>query len=174
MTGLTLRDARDTDQAAIREITLAAYQEYASVRPELWDLYRQDMLRTLADIGPAEQIVAELDGAMVGTVLLVPADAPAGGPAGARVRRPWPEIRLLAVAPAARGRGIGAALVHECMRRVRQAGLSAITLHTTDMMAVAQAMYLRMGFVPAPELDFQPAPGFLVKGYRLQLDPPAA
>ena len=45
--------------------------------------------------------------------------------------------------------------------------------HTTDMMAVAMRLYERMGFARAPELDFTPAPGFLVKGYRLPLTLPS-
>jgi len=80
-----------------------------------------------------------------------------------------PEIRLLAVAPAARGRGVGTALMEECLRRARAAGACAIGLHTVDVMEVAVRMYERMGFVPAPETDFSPVPGFIVKGYRRDL-----
>jgi hypothetical protein len=35
------------------------------------------------------------------------------------------------------------------------------------MMRVAMGLYERMGFARAPELDFTPAPGVVVKGYRL-------
>jgi hypothetical protein len=38
-----------------------------------------------------------------------------------------------------------------------------------DMMRAAVRMYERMGFVRAPDLDFTPAEGVLVKGYRLDL-----
>jgi ribosomal protein S18 acetylase RimI-like enzyme len=82
---------------------------------------------------------------------------------------PWPEVRLLAVAPLARGRGVGAALMQECVRRVRKTGGRVLSLHTTDMMQAALRMYERMGFVRAPELDFHPAPGVTVQGYRLDL-----
>jgi hypothetical protein len=44
-----------------------------------------------------------------------------------------------------------------------------LTLHTTDMMRVAMGLYERMGFTRAVELDFTPAPGAVVKGYRLAL-----
>ena len=82
----------------------------------------------------------------------------------------WPEVRLLAVAPVARGHGIGAALIRECVKRARQSGAEAITLHTTDMMQVAMGLYERMGFARAPELDFRPGPGITVKGYRFDLN----
>ena len=91
-------------------------------------------------------------------------------PDGTSFTLTWPEIRLLGVAPAARGQGVGAALVRECMRRSRRSGAAAVTLHTTDMMAVAIRMYERMGFVRAPELDFEPAPGFTIKGYRYRFN----
>jgi GNAT superfamily N-acetyltransferase len=81
-----------------------------------------------------------------------------------------PEIRLLAVAPAARGQGIGAALVRECLRRARQVGAKTITLHTTEIMSVAMQMYERLGFVRVPELDFHPVPEVTIKGYRYRLD----
>jgi ribosomal protein S18 acetylase RimI-like enzyme len=83
---------------------------------------------------------------------------------------PWPEVRLLAVAPLVRGRGVGAALMQECARRVRKTGGRTLSLHTTDMMHAALRMYERMGFVRARELDFHPAPGVTVKGYRLDLE----
>jgi ribosomal protein S18 acetylase RimI-like enzyme len=103
-------------------------------------------------------------------VLLFPAGTVLTTPDSASITLTWPEIRLLAVAPATRGHGVGAALVRECLRRGRQAGSAAVTLHTTDMMQVAMSMYERMGFVHAPETDFQPAPGFTIKGYRYRFE----
>jgi predicted N-acetyltransferase YhbS len=170
MTNLHIRDARDSDRDAIRGVTVSAYQEYAVPMSAHWEGYRQGILATLADVKPAEQIVAEQDGAIVGTVLLFPAGTVFTAPNGASVTLAWPEVRLLAVAPAARGRGIGAALVRECIRRARQSGAAVMTLHTTDVMRVAMGMYERMGFVRAPELDFHPAPDVTVKGYRINLD----
>jgi ribosomal protein S18 acetylase RimI-like enzyme len=46
------------------------------------------------------------------------------------------------------------------------AGARTLTLHTTEMMEVAMALYERMGFARAAELDFRPGPSLLVKGYR--------
>ena len=136
MPDFQMRDARDGDQASIRDVTIGAYQEFAPFFQEDWNTYRDSILATLADVGPAEQIVAEQGGVVVGTALLFPPgtafhtddaadpDSAAAAPAG-------PEIRLLAVAPAARGQGIGKALVRECLRRARQSGCKVLTLHTT-------------------------------------------
>lgn len=156
---MLVREARPDDRDAIRDVTLAAYQEYAARMPGFWEAYRQNIEATLGDVGSAEQLVVEHEGAVVAAVLLYPP----------RREMPWPEVRLLAVAPAARGRGFGAALMQECVRRAGRAGAGALTLHTTDLMQTAMRMYERMGFVRAPELDFHPAPGATVKGYRLEL-----
>jgi predicted N-acetyltransferase YhbS len=166
---LTIRSARAADRAAIEVVTLAAYEQYAAVLPApLWTGYRQNIVTTLAAAEPSTVIVAEATGALVGSVLLIPAGGTMAAP-GLAAAAPLaePELRLLAVAPAGRGRGVGRRLVEECMRRSRAAGARAITLHTTDMMEVAMALYQRMGFARAPEIDFRPAPTMLVKGYRL-------
>lgn len=169
MTALIIRDARPNDRDAVRQVTLSAYQEYAAQMPAHWERYRQNILATLADVQPAEQIVAELDRMILGNVLLYPAGTTLAAPDGASVRMLLPEVRLLAVAPAARGRGIGAALMQECVRRAGASGAAAITLHTTDMMQVAMRLYEQMGFVRAPELDFHPTPELTIRGYRLDL-----
>lgn len=163
-----IRSARATERDRVREVTLAAYEEYAAILPEpLWLGYRQHLLATLDAEGPADHIVAEHEGVIVGSVLLFPLAANAYG--GAAAGGGCPEVRLLAVLPAARGRGVGSALMRECVRRARIAGAAALGLHTTDMMRAAMRIYERMGFARVPELDFSPAQGMLIKGYRLNL-----
>ncbi len=56
------------------------------------------------------------------------------------------------------------------MHRSRALGALQVGLHTTEMMAVALAMYVRMGFVRATEFDFNPAPGITVTAFRFGLD----
>ena len=163
---MRLRDARPAEGPAIRDLTLASYEQYAATLGPLWPMYRDNITSTLGPVTGATQIVAERDGAIVGAVLLYPSGAaiPGGGEAAG-----VPEFRLLAVPPAERGRGVGEALVRECARRARAAGATELALHTTDMMRAAVRLYERLGFARAPALDFSPAPGVTVKGYRLPL-----
>jgi ribosomal protein S18 acetylase RimI-like enzyme len=81
----------------------------------------------------------------------------------------WPEVRLVSVAPEARGRGVARALMDECLRRARSSGATAIGLHTSRSMQAAMQMYKRMGFVRVPEFDHQPPGAELVEAYRLEL-----
>src|SRR5713226_8487429 len=70
---LSIRDAYDSEHDAIRDVTLAAYEEYAEVMPSpIWAGYRQLLLATLDEEGPVERIVAVLDNVIVGSVLLFP------------------------------------------------------------------------------------------------------
>ena len=164
--GLSVRDARADERDAIRDLTLAAYEEYTV--QHFWAGFRRALLATLdTEEGSVERIVAERAGTLVGSVWLYPPQVKAyvHGPVSAN----WLELRLMAVAPSARGQGIGAALLRECERRARHSGATTLGLHTHDAMQAAVRLYERAGFVRAPELDFQPPSGVLVKGYRLSL-----
>jgi ribosomal protein S18 acetylase RimI-like enzyme len=117
--------------------------------------------------GGVERIVAEQNGALLGSVMLYSPAANAYGDAVAAAG--WPELRLLAVAPAAREQGVGTALVEECMQRARRAGAGALGLHTSESLQAAIRMYERLGFVRAPEGDFRPDGAELVMAYRVTL-----
>ena len=166
---LKIRDARRDDCDASRQITLSAFQQYAAVMPPpRWEGYRENILATMTDVAPALHLVAEKDGVILGSVLMYPPGAAFSTPDEGPLT--CPEARLLAVAPEARGQGVGTALMKECIRRARRLGAVCLNLHTTDMMQVAMRMYERMGFVRVPELDFHPHPNITVKAFRLELD----
>ena len=165
---LHIRDARADERATIQALTLAAYAEYAAIMaPTAWAALRQALLTGLEAEGAVQRIVAELDGELLGSVLLYSPTENAYGNAVAGTG--WPELRLLAVASAARGQGVGKALVEECMRRAQRAGATELGLHTSESLRTAIRMYERMGFVRAPASDFQPSGAELIMAYRLPL-----
>ena len=166
--GPVVRDARPEERGAVRALTLRAYAEYATVMaPAAWAGLDAAVRAALDGDAGEQRIVAEHDGTLVGSVMLYPPETDAY--AGAANAAPWPELRLLAVSPDARGMGVGQALVDECVRRVRAGGATELGLHTSQSMRAALRMYERMGFVRAPEYDFHPDGGEHVWGFRLGL-----
>ena len=144
---IEIRDAEPSEYAAVGELTVAAY----SLLPvdHLWGGYAADIRDTAGRAEYADILVGTLDGELSGAVMYVP-DATS----------PWSEwteageaqFRLLAVAGAARGRGVGEGLTRECMRRADAAG-QPIVIHTSKWLTTAHRIYRRLGFERRPDRD---------------------
>jgi GNAT superfamily N-acetyltransferase len=153
--------------AAAGRVTVAANAEFAPSDPDdpfqpSWARYREEMADAAARAAQGVLLVAVEDGRVVGTVTLYLA------PGSLQWRPGDAMFRLLAVDPAARGRGIGRALFQACLDRARTAGKRRMALHTTEWMHVARAMYERAGFRREPEGDVD-VPGLHIIAYAAEL-----
>lgn len=91
--------------------------------------------------------IADRDGERLGCVFLVNHPEQHG----------TAKLRLLWVEPAARGMGVGKALVHACTEFARQAGYRKVVLWTNSELASARGIYEREGY---KRVSRQPDPIF--------------
>lgn len=161
---LEIRPVRPGEHAAAGALVVAAYRALDGL--PLDDGYAA----ALADVGrraaETEVLVAVDGGRLAGCVTFV-ADASS----------PWAEdlapgeasIRMLAVDPAAQGRGVGRALLSACLERAAVLGRAAVFLHSTPWMTAAHRLYRDAGFVRVPDRDWQPHPDVPLLAFRLPL-----
>jgi predicted N-acetyltransferase YhbS len=155
--------ARPADFPEVAALNVAAYAEFrARIGEEAWArmLASLESVDALAAAGVV--LVAREGGRLLGSVAYLPA-----GRTAPPLPRDWASVRTLAVAPWARGRGVGEALVHACIARARAGGAAVLGLYTTEMMGSARALYARLGFVEDGVLP--PRHGQPCWRYRLDL-----
>ena len=147
-----IRAARAEEFDRIGELRVAAYRADGFLSEA--STYAET-LRVLGMDGTGE-ILAAVDGEhLLGTVMLV--TWPHGGEV---LRNPGEgEIRALAVASAARGRGIGRALLAAIMQRAAAREVRELLLLTQPEMRTAQHLYTEAGFRRMPGRDYEYAPG---------------
>lgn len=69
------------------------------------------------------------------------------------------EMKRVYVRPAARGEQLGRRLVERIIEEATAAGYARICLDVLPEFLVAQRIYERLGFYPAPPVTFNPVPG---------------
>lgn len=143
-------------------MTLRAYLAGAGVS----EPYRPRLLDVAGRARACAVLLAAEGTTLLGTVTYVPgpgtpesefADADAAG------------MRMLAVDPAARGRGIGRALVRACVARAIHDGRRRLVIHVRPEMEPARRIYEALRFRREPQRDFEPLPGVGLWGYVLDL-----
>lgn len=162
---MLIRPARPEEYAEIGGLAVRVYLAEGYTRT---DSHYPSLLRDVATRAARADVVVAVDddGTLLGTVTYA-----AGGSAYAETAAGADEagFRMLVVDPAARGRGVGRALVEECVRRARADGARVLRLSTQDAMAAAGRLYGRLGFVRTPHLDWTPEPGVQLITYELVL-----
>jgi putative acetyltransferase len=135
--GLIIRPETGQDHAAVAKVTAAAFGKQGEAR-------MVDAIRRSDGFVPELSLVAELEGAVVGHVMLSYVELGEGS-------RGVLELGPMSVAPEHQRNGIGSALVEEALRRADERGepLVLVLGHPT--------YYPRFGFRPASELGLFPS-----------------
>ncbi|WAL64364.1 GNAT family N-acetyltransferase [Amycolatopsis cynarae] len=164
MSEFVVRPVRPEELAVVGALTVAAYQEDGLLVAD------PDYVHELSDAaGRAahSELLVAVDGGgqVLGSVTLTPPGSPM-----AEISRPGElEFRMLATAPAARGRGIGEALTRAVVDRARELGAECVVMSSLEAMTAAHRLYTRLGFTRLPERDWEPVPGFWLRAFALPL-----
>jgi len=156
-----VRPVRPEEYDEVAELTARVYVDGGFSTPDY-----VPALRAVADRAASTQVlVAVLSDRVVGAVAV----ATRGGDYAERAGPGEAVMRMLAVAPDARGAGAGETLVRACIAAARAHGCNALRLSTQPDMTAAHRLYGRLGFVRAPGHDWSPAPGVDLRGFVLAL-----
>jgi ribosomal protein S18 acetylase RimI-like enzyme len=162
---LQIRTAGPHELTEVGLLTQAAYREFYRADDPLWRAYFERIGDAAARARKADLLVAALDGAIVGTATLELDGTIEDGDLAPEQAN----LRLLAVAPDIRARGIGRALVTACLDRARAAGKTLMTLHTQKDMTAALRLYRSFGFTRDPDRDLRLNETLVLIAYRLPL-----
>jgi GNAT superfamily N-acetyltransferase len=163
-----IRPARPDEYDAIGELSVRVYLAEGYTRA---DSPYNTVLRDVASRAEKAELMVAVDEAdrILGTVTY----AGQGSPYAEHVSSAEEgSFRMLVVDPAARGRGVGEALVRWCVDRARDSGARWLRLSTQAGMAAAGRLYLRLGFVRTPERDWSPQPDVDLITYELEVGRP--
>ena len=168
---LEVRPARAEDLQSVGTLTVAGYDAdgHLTMTDGLYDHAYADWLGDATARGRDGGVLVAVDGdELLGTTTW----CPPGSPHRDLATRPdQGEFRTLSVSPSARRRGVGRALVQECLRLARDAGLAEVLLCSLPDMTTAHRLYTAMGFARRSDLDWSPVPGVQLWGFSIDLDP---
>lgn len=167
--GYVVRNARPEEFSAIGRLMVDVYSRLEGFpqQPEYFA-----MLENIGEITKrphTELIVAvSAEGIIEGAVVYFSDMSSYGSGGSATAEKNASGFRLLAVAPEARGRGIGRLLTTACIEKARKDKNEQLIIHSTDFMKVAWKMYEKMGFMRSEDLDFMQGE-LPVSGFRLYI-----
>jgi ribosomal protein S18 acetylase RimI-like enzyme len=159
---MMIREALAAEMGAVGALRVSAYQAQRLLKAN--PAYAGSLAALGAD-GHGSVLVADAGAQLLGTVMLDPwhdGSEVARGPREA-------EVRALAVAPQAQGRGVGRALMRAVIDQAGAAGARRLLLSTQPAMSAAQALYASLGFERLPDLDWSPVPEMTLLAFGLVL-----
>jgi ribosomal protein S18 acetylase RimI-like enzyme len=164
---LEIRQALPEEYEEAGDVTALAYREFARPDDAGWDEY----LAAIADIGERASrttiLVALEDGRILGSLTLE-LSGRVERHDGRELDPDEAHVRMLGVHPDARRRGVARALMLAAMDEAVAAAKTRVTLHTTERMRAARAMYEELGFERTADRVFPD--GFVLLGYQRRLD----
>jgi GNAT superfamily N-acetyltransferase len=149
---LIYRYASLNDCTRLRHLGAAAYGTYRNVLDDEYWRKLESLLASEAAyielLNTSRCLICETDQEIVGMAFLFPSGNPTD-----IFDAESSYLRMVGVHPDFWGRGIGSALMQQCVDEARRQGEKILALHTAEFMDSARHIYEKMGFRPVKELD---------------------
>ncbi len=144
MQELTIRPIAPGDNAALAHAVRSTLTEFGAAKPgtAYYDEATDHLYELFSQTPASAYFVAELDGEVLGGGGIYPTE---GLPIDTV------ELVKLYLLPPARGRGVGKALIKQCLQVAHTAGYARIYLETTEELTQAIPLYERLGFTYLPQ-----------------------
>ena len=135
----TIRSIAPGDNAALARAVRETLAEFGAAKPgtAYYDTATDHLYELFSQTPRSAYFVAELAGQVLGGGGIFPTE---GLPADTV------ELVRLYLRPAARGRGVGKALINSCLGAARAAGYARVYLETTEELTQAIPLYEKLGF----------------------------
>ncbi|HET9505387.1 MAG TPA: GNAT family N-acetyltransferase [Hymenobacter sp.] len=136
---ITLRPIAPGDAAALARVIRDTLAEYGAAKPgtAYYDAATDHLPELFAITPRSAYFVAERGGEVLGGGGIFPTE---------NLPADTVELVKLYLLPAARGLGVGKALIQQCLEAARAAGYARVYLETTEELTQAIPLYERLGF----------------------------
>ncbi len=144
-----VRNALASEFDEVASLNVEAYREYSQALPLAdWEVMKTNLRKVSKMAEQGQLMVAQQDDLLVGAIVYYPP-----GMSDSQIFQPeWASLRLLAVLPWHRGKGIGQQLTLACIQQAQRDNAAVIGLHTSELMIAARRMYEQLGFQQEIEL----------------------
>ncbi|PSB23748.1 GNAT family N-acetyltransferase [Stenomitos frigidus] len=145
---VTIQPAQQHHFAAIADLNVEAYREYAAyLTTEAWTTM-QTSLRSVERLAQQQTfLVTLIANDLAGSIAYCPP-----GNSLAPIPSDWASVLLLAVSPCYRRQGIGRSLLYACIQQAREDGAQTVGLYTSEVMTGACQLYESFGFCKDSEI----------------------
>ena len=166
---ISVRRVHPAEYVEAGEITASAWSPREPIETAEWIGFHDRVADVAGRDAVAPVFVAVIEGKIVGSVTLELESRVTDQANPALLGSDEAHVRLLAVAPEARRRGVATALMAHCVATARREGKARLTLNTSAHNAGAQSFYQAIGF--QRRNDEVPADGSALVSYELDVGP---
>ncbi|WP_141430897.1 GNAT family N-acetyltransferase [Bacillus sp. 03113] len=161
-------EMKEDEKETVRSVLIESYKQYEHeyTNPLVWKEYLKNIYHSVDNPLVDKILVAKNGEDILGTLQLFQSSENAYGRPELQIFSPI--IRLLAVLPQARGRGVAQELIKAGIGYAKAQGAVNLYLHSSDKMYKAIQLYEWLGFKREKTKEFQNH-DILVKCFRLDL-----